>query len=498
MRYDIVIRNGTVIDGTGAAGKQRAVAIRAGRIAEVGELPDAVAADVVIDATGMVVCPGFIDAHNHAHVDVDKDILHEDNLVRQGITTLVAGNCGRSGWPVGEHLDKVDRLGMKQNYAMLAGHNTLRRALLGDNQAQFLDPWQIRAFQKLVDQAMEEGAFGVAAGYMRPYATNDELFAFARAAGRRGGLYASHIRSEDRHLLQAIAEIIELAQHAEAPVQISHLKTMNEPNWNKLDSVFHLIDDAVARGLRVCADRYPYTAWHGGSTNALPPIAYQIKQQRGSWQNLYDPDVVEVVREEVDAFWAEQGGPESLLFCSMKGDPMPEVENKTPGQLARAWNCDLLAVGIRLEEIGGISAIGRAMSEDNLKRILAHPLVCVGTDGHQEANKGVQTHPRNYGTFPRILGKYVRDEKVLDLPQAIRKMSAMVAAQFGFNDRGLLKPGLAADVVVFDPLQVRDKAEFGNAHQYPDGIPQVIVNGRFAVRDGVTTPENHGRALRKA
>jgi len=495
MDFDILIKNGTVIDGTGDQGYLANVGIKDGKIEAIGELANATAAQE-IDASNMVVCPGFIDAHTHCHNNVNDDIMHEDNLVRQGITTVVSGNCGSSGWPFAEHLDKVDRLGMKQNYAMLIGHNTIRRELLGDEQAQFLDPWQLKDLQKLVVQGMEAGAFGVTAGYMSDYAINDELLAFAQPAAERGGLYASHIRDEGKHLLQAIAEIIELAQDADVRIQISHLKTMNPPNWNKLDAVFGLMEGALDRGLSVRADRYTYCAWAGGSTNALPRVAYQIKQERGSWENLHDPDVEEVIYEELDKMWAERGGPETLLLCSM-GEPRPEVENKTPAQLAEQWDCDLLEVGVRLEEMGKISAIGMAMSEDNIKRILSHPLVCVGSDSHQEADKSVFTHPRSYGTFPRMLARYCREEQVVTLPQAVNKMSGMTAEHFGITDRGLLQAGLVADVVVFDPATVRDQAEFHDPHQYPEGIPHVIVNGKFAVKDGQTTPENHGHALRK-
>ncbi len=495
MDFDILIKNGLVVDGSGAKGYAADVGVKYGKIEAIGQLADATAAQE-LDASDMVVCPGFIDPHTHVHNNINKDIMHEDNLVRQGITTVVGGNCGGSGWPVGEHLDKVDRLGMKQNYAMLIGHNTLRRVLLGDEQQQFMDPWQLKDLQELVVQGMEEGAFGVTAGYMSPYAANDELFAFAQPAGERDGLYASHIRSEDKHLLQALSEIIELAQAADIRIQISHLKTMNPPNWNKLDSVFHLMEDAIDRGLEVRADRYTYCAWAGGSTNALPRVAYQIKAQRGGWEHLHDPDVEEVIYEETDRYWAEIGGADKIQFCSM-GEPRPEVENKTPAQLAEDWGCDLLEVGVRLEEMGGISAIGHAMSEDNIKRILAHPLVCVGSDSHQEADKRVFTHPRSYGTFPRMLARYVRDEKVVDVATGVHKMTGMTAAHFGITDRGLLKEGLVADIAVFDPATVQDTAEFHAPHQYPEGIPHVIVNGKLAVKDGDTTPENHGRALRK-
>ncbi len=495
MDFDILIRHATVIDGTGAEGFRGDIGIKAGMLAAIGRLNEATALEE-INATGMIVCPGFIDPHTHVHASIDRDIMHEDNLVRQGITTVVGGNCGSSDWPISEHLDKVDTLGMKQNYAVLAGHHTIRRALFGDDQARFLDPSEFKLMQVEVERAMDEGAFGVTVGYATNWETNDEVFAFATPAGRRDGVYASHIRSERNHLLEALGEILEVAQHADIRVQISHLKTMNPANWEKLDAVFGMLEEAVDRGLGISADRYPYTASHGGSTNALPRIAYQIKQERGSWDNLRDPDVIEMVTEELNILHEERGGPDNVLFCSMR-DPRPEIEGKTPAQLAEQWGVNLLEVGIRLEEMGGVSAIIIAMSEDNLKRILAHPLVGVGSDAALQSDKRLQTHPRGYGTFPRVLSKYVRDEGVLTLPEAIHKMSGQHAEHFGITDRGRIAQGLVADVVVFDPWTVRDTAEFLDAHHYPEGIPSVIVNGKFAVKDGHTTPENHGRALRK-
>ena len=495
MDFDILIRHATVFDGTGADGYLGDVGIKAGLIAAIGDLRDATAAHE-IDATGMVVCPGFIDAHTHVHSSIGRGFMHEDNLVRQGITTVVGGNCGSSGWPIGEHLDTVDRLGMKQNYAVLAGHHTIRRELFGADQARFLDPSEYKLMQGQVERAMDEGAFGVTLGYATRWEPSDEAFAFAEPAGKRDGIYASHIRSEAAHLLEAIGEILEVAQHADMRVQISHLKTLGPANWDKLDAVFCMIEEAVDRGLQVKADRYTYTASHGGSTNAVPRIAYQIKQERGSWDNLRDPDVVDMITEEVDKLYESYGGPEKLLFCSMR-EPRPEIEGKTAAQLAAEWGADLLDVGIRLEKMGGVSAIKMVMSEDNLRRILAHPLVGIGSDAGLQPDRGVQTHPRSYGTFPRVLAGYVREEGVLTLPEAIYKMSGQHAEHFGITDRGLLGEGLVADVVVFDPWTVQDKAEFLNAHQYPEGIPYVIVNGKFAVKAGRTTPENHGRALRK-
>lgn len=497
MDFDMLITNGTIIDGTGTVGYSASVGIKDGRISAIGQLENASAVET-IDAAGMAVCPGFIDPHSHVHSDIENGFYHVDNFVRQGITTCVGGNCGDSVLAIGEHLAGVDANGMKQNYAILAGYFNIRSAVLeGNHSPQPLDAMQTRRMQKYVEQAMDEGAFGVTAGYCPYFVPTDELIAFAEPAGKRGGIYASHIRSESRQLIMSIGEIIEIAQHADVAVQISHVKTCNPENWDKLDAVLWLMEDADERGLQVRADRYTYCAWQGGATNATPASAARVKNERGSWDNVYDADVVDAIREDLAAMHEQRGGADRITFLSTDRIPKPEVEGKTPAQLAEEWGCDLLEVGIRVEKTGGVGAIGTVMSEDNLEQILAHPLVAVGTDGHLEASKEVQAHPRCYGTFPRMLGKYVREAGVCSLEQAIYKTSGMMAEHFGFTDRGFIKAGLAADIVIFDPDTIADTAEFGDPHQYPVGLPHVIVNGVFAVRDGQTTDANPGRALRK-
>jgi len=426
-------------------------------------------------------------------------VLHCDNLLRQGITTVIAGNCGGSGWPVAEHLAKVEAGGFKSNYAMLVGHHTVRRIAMEGAESPWPDREQTRAMQEMVRQGLDEGALGVTVGYAQWHETFEEIVAFTRPAAEAATIYASHIRSEDKALLQAVAEAVEVAHQTGIAVQISHLKTNGPANWDKLDIVLEMIEGAVALGLDVAADRYPYTGWHGGSTNIMTPWCYEEARKRGGRERLKDPDIIEHFRREIDDLLEGFGGPDRLMFTSLS-EPDAEIDGRTVADLMAAWGVEAIDVALEIErrnEDHRIGAVGFTMSEDNLRRILAHPLVMIGTDAHLEVFGRTATHPRNYGTYPRVLGKYVREEGVMSLGAAIRKMTSMPAERYRLRERGRLRPGCFADVVIFDPQTVIDNATFADAHQYPTGMPYVIVNGRVAVDNDVTAPEHFGRVLRR-
>lgn len=500
MTFDLILGNGTIYDGSGAPGFGADVGICGDRIKAVGDLSEA-GAERTIDVSGLAVCPGFIDPHTHCHVDVDRDNMHFDNMLRQGITTVIAGNCGSSGWPVAEHLAKVEREGFKSNYAMLVGHHTIRRIAMDGSASPWPDHAQTSAMQDLVRQGLDEGAIGITVGYAQRHETFKEIVDVTRPAAEAHTIYASHIRSETDGLLQAIAEIIEVAQETGIRVQISHLKASCPSNWDKVDIVLDMIEDACARGLDVAADRYPYIGWHGGSTNVMPRWCYEEASKRGGKEHLKDADVIERFRQWVHEHLANFGGPDRLMFTSLR-NPDPEVDGKTVADLMRDWSMEAIDVALEIERRsaagGGIGAVGFTMDEDNLRKVLAHPLVMVGTDGHLEQFGKFASHPRNYGTYPKVLGQYVREEGILELAEAVRKMTSMPAERCGLKARGRLHAGAFADLVVFDPGTVCDNATFVNAHQYPTGIPYVIVNGNVAVDNGTTSSEHFGRVLRRA
>ena len=496
--FDLIISGGSVYDGGAGEGFRADVGLSGDRIAAIGDL-SAAAAPRTIDATGLVVCPGFIDPHTHCHVDVDKGVLHSDNLLRQGITTVIAGNCGGSGWPVAEHLAKVEQEGFKSNYGMLVGHHTVRRIAMEGADSPWPTREQTTAMQEMVRQGLDEGALGVTVGYAQRHETFDEIVAFTRPAAEAATIYASHIRSEDRALVQGVAEAIEVAHETGIAVQISHLKTNGPANWDKLDIVLDMIEGAVAMSLDVAADRYPYIGWHGGSTNIMTRWCYEEAERRGGREHLTDPDIVEHFRREVAELLAGFGGPDRLMFTSLS-EPDPEIDGRTVADLMAVWGVEAIEVALEIErrnEDHRIGAVGFTMDEDNLRRILAHPLVMIGTDAHLEVFGRSATHPRNYGTYPRVLGRYVFDEAIMFPGDAIEKMTSMPARRYGLRERGWLRPGCFADVVIFDPATVIDNATFADAHQYPTGIPYVIVNGQVAVDNDVTAPEHFGRVLRR-
>jgi N-acyl-D-aspartate/D-glutamate deacylase len=492
MDFDLIISGGTVHDGSGSDGFRADVGLTGDRIGAVGDLSQA-AAQRTIDAADMAVCPGFVDPHTHCHTDVDNGITHCDNLLRQGITTVVAGNCGGSGWPVAEHLAKVEREGFKSNYAMLVGHHTIRSIAMEGSDGPWPTHDQTVVMQDMVRQGLDEGAIGITVGYAKRDETFEEIVDVTRPAAEAGTIYASHIRSEGKALVQAVAEIIEVAHQTGIAVQISHLKTNGPAYWDKLDMVFEMMERAVDMGLDVMADRYPYIGWQS-------PWCYEEARKRGGRERLKDPDIIERFRQQITEKLAEFGGPDKLMFTSLKA-PDPEVDGKTVADLMDDWGMEEIDVALEIErrnEESSIGAVGFSMSEDNLRRILAHPLVMVGTDAHLEVFDRFASHPRNYGSDPRVLGRYVREEGIMSLGEAVEKMTAMPARRFALRERGWLRPGCFADVVVFDPNTVIDNATFTDAHQYPTGMPYVIVNGQVAVDNDVTAPEHHGRVLRRS
>lgn len=495
MTFDLLIRGGTIVDGTGAPGCAGDVGIVGDRIHGLGDLSAAAARDA-IDATGLIVAPGFVDVHNHASNEMEGGILNipsVENQVRQGVTTLVSGNCGGSPWPVGEHLDAVAMCPIRQNYALLVGMGTLRaQAAVGQQAAT---PEDIARMQALAAQAMDEGALGMSTGYFPPFVTTDEIAQVARPIAERGGVYATHMRNESDTVLEALAEAIAVGERSGCPVQISHIKTWGQRAWDKAEAMLALIDDARARGLDITADRYPYVAAFGGVANIVPLAARLEAGRRGGIEHLRDEDLAEPIRAWAEDYLANLGGPEKMVFAPL--DPMPEIDGKTLAQVAQERGEEPWRVGMELTIRGGVSVIYFSMREDNIRTFMRHPAVFAGSDGHLRVlGKGV-SHPRNYGTFPRWIGHYARDGAVMGLEEVVRKCSAMPARKFGLAGRGVIAPRMIADLTIFSWAEIRDTATFADPHHYPEGIPHVIVAGVPAVRDGEVTSATPGRVLRR-
>jgi N-acyl-D-amino-acid deacylase len=485
---DLAISGGTVVEGTGAAAFAADVGIAGGRIVAVGAVVQQ--ARRVIDARGLVVAPGFIDVHSHDDMALIRD-PRLDFKVMQGVTTEVVGNCGVGVAPVSanyrqhyevflssvlgpaadfswnttaEFYAALEQAGPSPNVAALAPHGTLRFAAMGMEMRR-PSTAEMARMKELLEEALAAGAIGMSSGLIYPpgaFATTEELIELCEVVARHGGIYASHIRNEGDRLLEAVEEAIRIGREAGVPVQIAHHKASGRSNWGKVVDSLALIDRARSEDLDVTVDVYPYTA---GST-LLAVIV-------GSG--------------------AEEGRPEDVLVAA--APRRPELEGKTLQEIGEIMALPPLEAGQKLvQEDPSVVAVGFSMAEEDVRRVMAHPAAMFGSDGIPSA--GGKPHPRLYGTFPRVLGTYVRQEKVLGLEEAIRKMTDLPARKHRLAERGRLSPGYHADVTVFDPRSINDVATYQDPRRYPDGIRYVIVNGEVVVEAGRHTGKSAGRVLR--
>ena len=505
--YDLILRRGMLFDGTGAPGVERDIAILQGRIA-------AIAARITGNATeelnvqGLAVAPGFVDIHSHGDGSLDDDPRAE-SLIRQGITTIITGQDGGSratGAADKSFTDLfagLERLSPSVNVASMVGLGTVRGAVVGNADRPATSD-ELATMTRLVESALAQGACGASSGLEYTpgaFASRDELIALCRPLAVRRLVYATHMRNEDDRLLPAIEESIAVARGAGCGLQISHLKTQGPRNWPRLNQAFDLIDTAKAGGLDIAFDRYPYVAYSTGLTN-LFPVWSRDGGTEAFLARLADSSVAPRIREETLAKVALIGGWDNVMVTSVSDDADRSAEGKRLGSFANALNEDPYELTVKLltRNRGSVGMVGFAMSEENLERILAHPLGMVCSDGGAFATEGParrgSPHPRGLGSYARVLGKYVRERRTLTLEDAVRKMSSAPASRARLKDRGLLAKDAAADVVVFDPATVMDRATFEQPFQYPAGINIVIVNGKVALRDGMRFGTGNGKALR--
>ncbi|MEO8576566.1 MAG: D-aminoacylase [Gemmatimonadales bacterium] len=505
--HDLVIRGGTVFDGTGADGHELDVAISGALITEIAPRV-ASGGREEIDARGLAVAPGFIDIHSHGDSNMDEDPRVE-SVVRQGITTIVAGVDGSSRAYGADDktftslFNSIDRLRPGCNVASMVGLGSVRGGVVGDTDRP-ATPLELTRMTAMVEKSLSEGACGASSGLEYTpgaFASLDELIALCRPLSRRGLPYATHMRNEDDRLMDAIDESIAVARGAGCRLQISHLKTQGPRNWSKLDRVFLLIEAARSARTDIAFDRYPYVAYATGLTN-LFPVWCRDGGIDAFFGRLADSGTSPRIRMETLAKVELVGGWDNVQVSGVSAVEDRDAEGKRLGAYAAARGGDPYEITIALlrRSRGEVGMLGYAMSEPNLEKILAHPLGMVCTDGGGFAIDGPtrrgSPHPRGAGSFPRVLARYVRERKVLTLAQAIKKMSSLPASRVRITDRGRLAAGLAADVVVFDPAQVADTATFDAPFQYPVGIRVVVVNGTVALRDGARSSVGTGKALR--
>ena len=512
--HDLVIRGGHVIDGTGAAPVEMDVAVQGGRIAEVARRVNDRGA-VEIDARGVAVAPGFIDIHSHGDGSIFSDPRSE-SVIRQGVTTIVVGQDGSSRFPShrGEDEDggyatftalatALDGLPASVNVASMIGLGTIRAVVVGADDRPATDA-ELQRMTEMVRDAIAAGACGASSGLEYTpgaFASRAELAALCAPLKAVQLPYATHMRNEDDRVLDAIDESIDVARKAGCPLQISHLKMQGPRNWTKLDDAFRHIDEARRGGMDITFDRYPYIAYQTGLTN-LFPVWSRDGGTAAFLRRLDDASTSDRIKREALAKVDLIGGWHNVLISSVGRGGDSTAAGKRLDDYAKARGVDPYDATVTLLRSSNASMgmVGFAMSEENLDRVLAHPLGMVCSDGGAFAIDGPtrrgSPHPRGIGTFPRVLGRYVRERKALSLEQAVRKMSGMPAARLKLADRGRIAPRFAADLVVFDPATVTDRATFEEPFQYPDGIHVVVVNGQIALRDGQRTTAAGGKTLR--
>lgn len=524
-RFDIIIRNGNLFDGLGNPSVRSDLGIRNGKIVVLDDLSLA-SADRIIEASNLAVAPGFIDVHSHTDIELLVD-PRAQSKIQQGVTTEISGNCGDSPFPfcpadfeeyhrrqkenygldadwcdLPNFLDALRKAHPALNYVTLVGHGNLRAFVVGKNDI-LPTAAQLRRMQDLLSEMLAAGAVGLSTGLEYApgsYAKTDELIELCKVVARHEKIYATHLRNEDDTLEEAVAEALQIGRKSGVSLQISHLKACNRANWPKTDRILEMITAARAEGLPVEADRYPYIAWSTGLGSFLPLWARQ-GENTDIIARLNDKQQLSEIAKYTIGRGQRIGGWEQVVICSVENERNKSWEGKSiaecsniSGKAPVDFIRDLL-----IDEKLHVSVVGFAMDEDGLKKVLAAPFTTIGSDGNAVSPAGLlgkgKPHPRYYGTFPHVLAKYTREEKVFDLPTAVRKMTSQPARKFGLKQRGEIKPGYFADLVIFDPVKVIDRATFIEPHQFPAGIDYVIVNGEVAVEKGVHTGVCAGQVL---
>ncbi|HEX5222028.1 MAG TPA: D-aminoacylase [Verrucomicrobiae bacterium] len=503
--YDLVVRHGRVVDGTGNPAFFADVAIKEGRIAAIGRVAGKGAKE--IDATGMIVAPGFIDVHTHAdevgEADAKPFQKRAENFLRMGVTTVVVGNCGGSALDVGKFYREVESNRPAVNVTTLIGHNTVREKAMGGSFDRPPTAEELAKMKSLVDQAMKDGAVGLSTGLIYlpgVFSKSDEIVALAKVVAPYDGIYASHMRYEDSQIFEALDEVTQVAREARVRAEVSHIKLSGENAWGKSDQVLDYLEKARAAGLDITQDQYAYTASSTTMRQLIPDEAFDGGRKK--FQELIaNPQEKAKLVGKMKAKLKARGRSDYAYAViasykhdkSLNGLNIVEAARKVRGSDSLDDQIEMI---LELEKNGSASGVFHGMSEEDLQKFMRHPNTMVACDsGLREFGKDVP-HPRGYGNNARVLSRYVRELKVLRLEDAIRKMSSLPANTFRLKQRGELREGNWADLVVFDPEKVSDAATFGDPHHYATGIPYVLVNGVTAIDNGKPTGAKPGMGLR--
>ena len=498
--FDLLIKNGRIVDGTGTPWYEADVGIVGDRITRVGNLSGATAPQV-IDATGLIVAPGFIDPHTHALRGI-FDVPNAESALLQGVTTLTEGNDGSSPYPIDRHYADIQDLRISPNWAVFVGQGTIRQRVIGFGLRK-ASPQEMDRMKQMVRDAMEQGALGISTGLFYvpgSFTSTEEVIELSKVAAEYNGIYISHIREEAAQLIDSVQETIRIGEEAGIPVQITHHKVIGVENWGASIESLRLVDEARARGVDVTIDQYPYTASQT-SINALIPQWAQAGGREEMLNRINSPETYSTIKNEVIAkiLYDRGGGDPKNVFIS-RNSWDPNMAGKSLAELTMEAGMEPTpenAAEIVFDIIrgGGATAVYHAIGPEDVDRIMRHPATAIGSDGPVGVFGEGAPHPRQYGTFARILGHYVRERGVITLEEAVKKMSSQSARRLGIHDRGLITEGYFADVAVFDAEEIIDRASFEQPHQYATGMKFVLVNGEVVVENGAHTGRRPGRIL---
>ena len=498
--FDLLIKNGRIVDGTGTPWYEADVGIVGDRITRVGNLSGATAPQV-IDATGLIVAPGFIDPHTHALRGI-FDVPNAESALLQGVTTLTEGNDGSSPYPIDRHYAGIQDLRISPNWAVFVGQGTIRQRVIGFGLRK-ASPQEMDRMKQMVRDAMEQGALGISTGLFYvpgSFTSTEEVIELSKVAAEYNGIYISHIREEAAQLIDSVQETIRIGEEAGIPVQITHHKVIGVENWGASIESLRLVDEARARGVDVTIDQYPYTASQT-SINALIPQWAQAGGREEMLIRINSPETYSTIKNEVIAkiLYDRGGGDPKNVFISrnswdtnMAGKNLAELTMEAGMEPTPENAAEIVFDIIRG---GGATAVYHAIGPEDVDRIMRHPATAIGSDGPVGVFGEGAPHPRQYGTFARILGHYVRERGVITLEEAVKKMSSQSARRLGIHDRGLITEGYFADVAVFDAEEIIDRASFEQPHQYATGMKFVLVNGEVVVENGAHTGRRPGRIL---
>lgn len=497
--FDLLITHAQIADGSGAPLVAGSIAVKEGRIVAVGRVEGT--ATSTIDAGGKVAAPGFVDVHTHSE-DICL-IPAAENFLHMGVTTIITGNCGHSRTDVAKFFDEIAESKVAINVATLVGHGSVREQGMGGSFIRAPSAEQLASMKALVEQGMKDGAVGLSTGLIYvpgSFASTEEIIGLARVAAAHGGIYVSHMRHESIRIFEALDEILRIAREARIPIEVSHIKLAGPTAWGKAGEVLSILDKARAEGLKITHDQYAYTASSTGLRQMIPDAALEGERE-DFIARIADPEKKARIIADMADMRSRQGRKDygHAVIARFRADPslngksVPEVAKLKRGSDSLENQIEVI---FDIEAKGGASAIFHGMDEADLKTFLQHPLTMVASDGGPRRLGEDIPHPRSYGNNARVLGRYVRELKLLSLEEAIRRMTSLPAQTFQLKDRGTLKPGAHADIVIFDPAKVTDPSTFSDPHHHAEGFTDIIVNGGVVIRGGKLTEVRSGGPLR--